>query len=147
MLACLESFLESNGIRRTQEDMIAKYDDLWKVVQDGKVLKGTISIGMEKELFEPEGVLFDRVGSISDISDLARMHAAFQNLNSNESFIIGITHHVNQMHSVLFDSINYNFDIWVMDPDAGYKILNKDYAEIVLLIFYRITFHPLNIKT
>lgn len=144
MLACLESFLESNGILRPQQDIITKHPDLCKVVKDnnGKVLEGVIPIGKEKELFGREGVLWNLVGSITHIPDLVRMYAALQSLNANESFIICITHHIDQLHAVLFDSINYNFDIWVMDSDRGHQKLNTDYDKIVELKFYRISFHP-----
>jgi hypothetical protein len=147
-VACLESFLESNGILRPQQDIIDKHHDLCKVVKDagGKLLEGVIPFGKEEELFEREGVLSTLVGSITNIADLDRMHAAFQNLNSNESFVIGITHHNDQFHAVLFDSLNYHFDVWVMDPDSGYKRLNKDYTEIVKLEFHRISFHPRSVQ-
>lgn len=142
LVACLESFLYSQGIIRTQEDIINEHPDLCKVAKDrtGKILEGVVQFGREHELFECEGVTFDLVRSIKDVGDLGVMHAAIVDLNSNEGFVIGLTHHDDQFHAVLFDSMDSKFDIWVMDPDSGYKMLAKDYDKIVKLDFQRISF-------
>jgi len=139
VIACLESFLESNGILRTQQSIIEDNGDICK-----KVRYGFVEINDQKVLFEREGVLFNEIGSIASTNDCPQMRDAFISLNCNESFIIGIIHQ-GGMHAVLFDSINFNGDCWVMDPGQGHKKLNTDYQlfNITNLNFYRISHHPL----
>jgi len=139
LIACLESFFESNGILRTQQSIIEDNGDICKTVR-----YGFVDIKDQKVLFEREGVLLNQVGSITNTGSLPQMRDAFIGLNFNESFIIGINHQ-GGMHAVLFDSINCNGDCWVMDPGQGHKILNTDYQSLNItdLVFYRISYHSL----
>ncbi len=142
ILACFESFLQRNGVHRTQEEMIDANRDLWVIRQNGRIFEGTVPVGLEGVFFKREGVSYQRIGPFADADKFDRIHDATHGLDLKEGFIIGITHHVDELHAVLFDSVDCNSEIWVMDPNSGYQNLNRDYPEIAEVTLHRISIPP-----
>jgi hypothetical protein len=133
-IACIESFIDSTGAIRTQENIIIDHPDL---CQWDKNKKGVIPIGKEKELCAREKILLEDFYRGSDVDSL------IPSLQSGKNFIIGVFQRKTPtevgMHAVLFDSFGQDGDVIVMDPDKGHKALNRDYEEIEQLILYRLS--------
>src|SRR5262245_30158088 len=125
-LACLESFLDSVGKARTQEQMTHGNPDLCEVVKDktGAIMKGVIPTGREGELCAREGISLEAMPSVATIDALRQI------ISAGGDFAIGVTQNGDQMHAVLVNSIDAAGNIWVMDPDQGARVLNTDYENI-----------------
>ncbi|MEW6558516.1 MAG: hypothetical protein AB1349_14400 [Elusimicrobiota bacterium] len=134
-LACIESFLKHCGVLRSQEELIETHKDLCKSIP-GK--EGVIPCGEEIVLCNKENILYNEEATLKNISELCQMQNKLKSLQSKESYIFGITQTPDKMHSVLFDSIDFQNNIWVMDPDQGHKTLN--YNDIVEIKFLKLSY-------
>lgn len=132
-LACIESFLKSQGKILTQQEMIDAHQEICAFYPNQH---GLVPTGKEIDLCNKLKIQYEEVGTCSCIENI------YQYLDDQHDFILCITFKPDQMHAVLFDSFDESNNISIMDPDNGYTTLNIGYPEIVEAIVNKLSYTP-----